>query len=328
MLGHYNVLRQNRKHEKLDNIPVCDNFTRMKNDIQYKILRSQATTGDFYDRGPVYLFSNENIAGYMPALGDMNGANVLTVCASGDHMFEAYLRGAANVDTFDINTLQKCVAELKTHMIRDLDYEQFMDFFFNKKHFFNTRILSPIRRKFSPELAGFIQRYNSIGRHLFRYNASQHSSNDPFKISYVANPNEYYRLRDLLPEKIQFHECDLMDLSEKITQKYDVIMLSNIMDYMYPQSQSMTEKWDWFYKYNLCPLAQNALSPNNGRISFAYHWNMRSDVAWKNFINLFKKDVIHKRYKNTNHDLSLHRIKSMLHNVKWDIVSILHQNQK
>ncbi len=297
-------------------------------DIQKRILQAQATTDDFYDCGPVYLFSNENIAGYMPALGKFQDTNVLTVCASGDHVFESYLRGAKTVDTFDINTFQKSVLELKSHMIRGLEYEQFMDFFFGKRNFFNTRILAPVRRNFSPELAGFISRYQRIGTSLFRYHASQHHSNDAFKISYIANPNEYYRLRKLLPDEIVFKECDLMHLSENFTDKYDIIMLSNIIDYMYPFSQSMNEKWNWFYRYNLCPLAQNVLSSDGGRICFSYQWNVRSDVAWKNFIHMFEKEVIHKQYGNTNHLISSRCIKSILRDADWDMVTIFHQNKK
>ena len=83
----------------------------------------------FKNGAPVYVFTNENIAGYMPALGDITGARVLSVGASGDHAFESYLAGASHVDTFDINSNQKNIIELKTHMIRHLPYEKFTEFF-------------------------------------------------------------------------------------------------------------------------------------------------------------------------------------------------------
>ena len=66
---------------------------------------------------PVFLFTNENIQGYLGQMNSVAGKDVLTVGASGDHAFECILAGAKKVDTFDTNFLQKHIIELKQKMI-------------------------------------------------------------------------------------------------------------------------------------------------------------------------------------------------------------------
>ena len=72
---------------------------------------------------PVFLFTNENISGYLDKMDDLSGKSVLSVAGSGDHAFECLLRDAKSVDTFDVNYLQKHVIELKSKMIKHLPYK-------------------------------------------------------------------------------------------------------------------------------------------------------------------------------------------------------------
>ena len=81
---------------------MCNNTDGMKNNKTKDIVCS---SHGFQSLGPVYCFTNENVAASMRALGIPRGGRVLTVGASGDHMFEAYLSGASHVDMFDINKL-------------------------------------------------------------------------------------------------------------------------------------------------------------------------------------------------------------------------------
>ena len=90
-----------------------------------------------WDTGPVYLFSNENTAGAVKAMGDLSGRKILSVCASGDFVLDGYLAGAKQIDVFDINSYQYAVLELKMHMIKNLSYNTFQDFFFSQGRFFD-----------------------------------------------------------------------------------------------------------------------------------------------------------------------------------------------
>ena len=50
----------------------------------------------------IYSFTTENISGYFNYL-DFKNKNVLTVSASGDHIINAFYKGARSVTGFDIN---------------------------------------------------------------------------------------------------------------------------------------------------------------------------------------------------------------------------------
>ncbi len=278
----------------------------------------------FRNQGPVYLFTNENISGYMPKLGDMNGARVLSVCASGDHVFEALLAGASHVDTFDINEYQNCVMELKMRMIQYLRYEEFMDFFFSINHFFDYRIFAPIEHTFSPQLQDFMEQYAKRGRTMFHYYGSHGPAYDVFQLSYLADPNKYYRLRELLPEKINFTRCDIYDIPKIIPEKYDVILLSNIMDYTsLPAAHYITnEVFLHFYHKILVGLSHKNLVRQNGRICFQYIWDVKERKYWNDFLACFQREQL-----LSHHSLEGIPIKSIYNSGKNDMVMVLRQAQ-
>src|SRR5574344_937861 len=231
------------------------------------------STRAFHDHAPVYLFTNENIYGTLKTAGDISNKKILTVGASGDHVFESYLLGARDVHTFDINSSQKNVIELKNHMIRELSYADFMDFFFSRKNFFNQKILTPIKSKFSDDLQAFLKKC-TIGdiRKDFKYRAAHTSEYDINKLQYIASKSNFNTVRDRLPEHIPFKHCDIStvriamqdnvqkygshylehanipfeqsgpELHADFTEQYDLILLSNIFSYLYSDSYNIEEK--------------------------------------------------------------------------------------
>ena len=299
---------------------------------------SSRTSSGFSDKGPVYLFTNENIAGYMHSFGQLDGAHVLTVCASGDHAFSAYLSGAAHVDTFDINSLQKSVMELKSHMIRDLEYEKFMSFFFDERDFFNKKIIQPISGKFSDDLRLFLQTHDKIGNSLFRYFGSHHSSYDVFKLPYLSNPTAYYELREKLPANIPFQRCPLDGISHRFSHwytgmvpetysgKYDLILLSNIFDYVCEDAPSPEEKMSVFYKKYLSPMAKNLLSRDNGIICFQYLWGAEPS-AWGQYIK-YLASVLDCNTFAVQHKMGARVIKSVQRGEEDDMVLTLRQRAR
>ena len=285
-------------------------------------------SNQFCGNAPVYLFTNENIPGYLSHLGDITDAHVLSVGASGDQAFECLLAGASYVDTFDININQKNVIELKTHMIRHLPYEQFLEFFFGTYHFFSPKILDSIRDKFSDDLKDFLSMYESRGNKMFWYQDGVSPGFDIFKISYLQNPDKYYELREKLPEKINFTNCDIRDISTKFTQKYDVILLSNIADYFYAGQKiiSTDRIIIGFYRDVLAPLSKTNLVDNNGRICFQYLWATYNTAKWDIFAKILQRSVVHRQMHNYRHTIKGAAIKAADRNSEFDYVFILKQN--
>ena len=219
--------------------------------------------------GPVYLFSNEHIAKFAESFANRR---ILTVCSSGDHAFCAYLAGAKFVDTFDINLMQKSVMELKKTMIQNVSYEDFLDFFFDYKNFFNPQIIKPIKNKLSESATEFLLLYSQYGPFVFECNYPKvHECNKDF-IPYLKTPSDYYALRDKLPENISFLHTDLEFLPNICQRKYDLVYLSNIFDYVY-RNETIRNAYQSFYFFVLNRLAKNALGPDGGDIYFRYLWN-------------------------------------------------------
>ncbi len=243
--------------------------------------------------GQTFLFTNENVGGYINNLGhDLTGARVLTVCASGDHAFTFYGAGAHHVDTFDVNYAQKVIYELKNTMIRKLPYHDFMAFFYGKQTFFNRKIITPIWNDFSDALKIYLEVFYSTNiaraRRMFVYGRAIDNPGIP----YTNSKKQYDLTRAKLPEKINFLHNDLETLPQKITEKYDLVVLSNIFDYMYLDAPSTQASLAKFYDQILSPIVQNNLNPG-GAIAFEYLWGNRacnrSDFfdEWKKYETAF-----------------------------------------
>lgn len=228
----------------------------------------------------VYVFSNENISDCLNQLGDMRGKRVLSVCASGDHAFECYARGASRVDTFDINYTQKNMMELKLHMIRNLPYEEFLEYFFGCSRRMSSDIITPLWNLFSDSLKIFYsQVYSSNNAYQIgpMISANLTSPNrNVGNISYIQDCSVYEHLARTLPEKIKFTHTDLETLPSVISGKYDIILLSNIFDYMYTKLNDNELALSKLYDNVLAPMSKNNLTNETGTIVFDYMWGRRA----------------------------------------------------
>ena len=278
----------------------------------------------------VFLFSNENVAGYLDKF-DLTDKSVLTVAASGDHAFECYARGAKHVDTFDINYRQKPIMELKNHMIKNIPYEDFVDFFFTRSRFFDIKIIEPIMSQFSPSLQMFLDLYYSMGnagRKLFAYHGElgfmAHYDN-----KYYSNEEKYNLLATKLPKNISFSHIDISGITTKFAKKYDFIILSNIFDFQHSEISDSCQALDCFYNGALSELAQNNLIANGGIIIFEYMWGNRASTrermlcAWEKFA-ANKNAEMH----TTGHRMDNCFVKSILGQTCPDNVLYMVQNKK
>lgn len=249
-----------------------------------------------WDKGQVYLFSNENTAGVVKAMGDLSGRKILSVCASGDFVLDAYLAGAKQVDTFDVNSYQYAALELKTHMIKNLTYERFKDFFFSEAYFFDTYLLRSFQSDFSDLLNEFISVYKNVsGKRMFKYHGASFKWLKDVNASYLKSSENYYALRERLLSmpQIKFHKCTLEDLSAKITEKYDDMYFSNIYNYVVKEDSKFAAFME-FYKSYLVDLSKY-MSDEKSRIFFRYMWGITPEqvIAWRNVFECQLKDLPH-----------------------------------
>lgn len=249
----------------------------------------------FSTRDQLYSFTNENQGEYYKLL-DFNRKKVLTVAASGDHAFNAILHGAEKVDTFDINRLTSYYVDLKKTIIETKNYQTFMTFFGNDYGYikpFNTYIYKDISDLLMPNSKLFwdtLYSYTTgadIKKYLFRVQNEYIINN----MNSYLNEENYYRLQDKLSSyKIGFTENNILNLPKKIkNENYDLILLSNISDYI-----ERMFSFNQLAKFRKLILKLGETLNENGQIVFAYIYDVDGKTHRKfahNFNNQNKREA-------------------------------------
>ena len=303
--------------KKIDIKIICGMYSYMNT----KNTNLSTVDNSHWDKGPVYLFSNENTAGTVKAMGDLSGRKILSVCASGDFVLDGYLAGAKQIDVFDINSYQYAVLELKMHMIKNLPYNTFQDFFFSQGRFFDVRLLDSIKSDFSDLLNEFIWDYRYVsGLSLFVYGGALSNMLRGVGATYLKSADNYYALRERLPSTVKFYNCLFQDLSSVITEKYDDMYFSNIYDYVEKKDLPLLGLMDFYYRY-LCVLSK-FMSNKNARILFRYMWGVSKEqiISWR---NIFERDL-----KNKRHDFGVSCVSGAFVMDKYDMIMSMRQKNR
>lgn len=202
-----------------------------------EIIKSGGLSYSFKEISRPYLQTTENIKDYLDKF-DVKEKDVLTVCASGDQALSLISLGAKNITCFDINRLSRCVLELKKNLVRNLEIDEYMNFF-NKedKLFLSNKVYNKIKNNLDIESKEFYD-------YLFNNFNSDDIINNFFiayleKTEYIKNyltyydEDKYYILKDNIENvDVKFINSDIYDLSSKLDQEYDLMLFSNITDYI------------------------------------------------------------------------------------------------
>jgi len=199
----------------------------------------------------LYPFSNENIAAYYSKI-NFKDKKVLTVTSSGDHILNAIMCGAKEIDAFDVNPLAKYYSELKIAAIKALSLEEFILFFYGKnifkspKYFLNKdTYMNKIRNCLNGENKIFwdhvFNQYTSKDlRRSFLFTDDYCDLKILLKTNLYLNEEGYSLLRSKLNDiKIDYYDKDIKDFKQ-VDKKYDVLVLSNIpafVDDMFSSNQ-------------------------------------------------------------------------------------------
>lgn len=258
----------------------------------------------FSQDSPPFLFTNENVKKTFDNF-DLQNKRVLTVAASGDHAFEAYTRGAKHVDVFDCNLFQKYVIELKHQMIKTLSYSEFMDYFFGCKRM-NPYIYEKVMRRLSKQTATFMECFYLSNNKQFFFHPSPYWNSDRSNkdlTSYISSQDDFNKLKQSLPETINFTWCNLTDVPYKFTKAYDIVHLSNILSHTASTRREITD-----YQYYKEKIIDKMPIAENGNVIIDYlfgaipiNWNLFGDIEYEiqDFKNLdstnsdFKTKVHH-----------------------------------
>ena len=203
-----------------------------------------------YQKG--YYWTNENIDYYLKLANLKNTSKALTVTSTGDHTFNLIYHGINNIDTFDINNLTEYFAlGLKRAMIIEYNYFEFINMInYIADPYISLEQLTDIINNLTYNME---RKHQIFWRQIIDYNYKLQKKTGTnlnlIHMLYIGvyakttslNNNSYlqdeysyenFRLK-LIKANISFKNCDALDLSNAFKdKKYDLILLSNILDYV------------------------------------------------------------------------------------------------
>lgn len=208
--------------------------------------------------GPAFLITNESLSEslkmYPVCLDD-----VLTVAASGDQAMYYAMMGAKRIDTFDQTFAAKAVMDVKTSVIHQMQrwqYVEFLNELFREqragKNLLSVNGMGRVMSQIPKDSAEFISKLADcrifgrgypplVGR------------------GYIPKADEYAVMQEKVRGPYNFIWSDITDLHTKLTKKYDVINVSNILEWIDVKDAVPTIK-------NLYPF----LKPNGYIFAIAY----------------------------------------------------------
>lgn len=173
-----------------------------------------------------YIVTNENLRWTTKVVPGVS--RVLTVAASGDQTLFYKLAGARVVDTFDITHYAGVIQDIKYAAIKCLDY---------------TDYIALLRQLCDRIPMMDIPQMKKIQRYLTKQSRKTMATTDilplfntidEFEQAYKTNMpkyDEYMRLKQILNKSFRFTQSDVQCIANKISGKYDLINISNILDY-------------------------------------------------------------------------------------------------
>lgn len=179
----------------------------------------------------LFKFSNENLDKMFENLM-IEGKRVATVGSSGDQAIYSIFNGAKEVELIDVNFMAKLYTELKIACIKALEFEEFTAVMENI-----SENLPKYYKKLSHYLVGDEKYFfdEAVMENTIKEFGKILNNNEKFGGSkFYKNETDYYKLQDILLDgnyTLKFTMAELDDFSKKLQGKYDLILLSNIVDY-------------------------------------------------------------------------------------------------
>lgn len=201
-----------------------DVFKNLQSDIElaFELLYTPQSVDDF----KLYPWSNEKINKYYKYYNSKD-KDVLCITGSGDHALYAINSGAKKIDCVDINPLCKYYLELKKALILAYDEDDFFNHFCKIRRILTTKINLNDIKPFMDENA-FVFWNEIINSRIFKKNKRLFRE-DGLPVKFKMN---YENLKlNLSKVPITYYDSDIKDYLLDTSEKYDVIYLSNVLEW-------------------------------------------------------------------------------------------------
>lgn len=194
----------------------------------------------------LFSFSNENLEEIFKNR-NLKNKRVATVGSSGDQVLYSILKGCTDVTLIDANPFTLPYLELKLAAIKNLSYAEFLDYF-NFENILNHKYYSKISHDLSDYSKVF---WDEIFMNTDSSNGLLQTI--PYKLfqsvctygdfvgtrdamRFCSNKKHYECLKGCLEKdvNIEFIKSDFESFHKNLNGRYDLILLSNIYDYVDP----------------------------------------------------------------------------------------------
>ena len=196
-------------------------------------------TKTFTENSSIYRFTNENITNYFHHL--KNKEKVLSVIGSGNQILNTILGGTRKIDCFDISVFPEYYLFLQLASVVALEKEDYFHYFLSEDRdilfsdYFYDRIRDILNGKYKDfwdylyMLDDGYDIYNSL---LFRQDF--YSKEFAIKYNPFLQEDNYNKLKEILTTKnIQINPIVANVITDKFDDKYNLIILSNILYYYF-----------------------------------------------------------------------------------------------
>ena len=178
-----------------------------------------------------FAVTNENL-NYLLKL-KLEGKDVLTTTASGDHALNSLLLGAKSVETFDINSIAMYHHELKEVAVKYLSYNEFLQFY-SSENVLEKGIYEKLANHLKAETRSFFDAVYNYNKNIMPLIEEFYDINNEKTKSqnvYLKDENHFNELKKILLKinaPIQHNLCSADEVDKYFDEK-DVVIYSNIL---------------------------------------------------------------------------------------------------
>lgn len=229
-----------------------------------------------------YSFSTENLSDYFNK-ELLQNKKVLITGSSADQIITSQLFDAKMITNYDINPLVEFIYDLKIAAIKELDIDEFINYFYYRdinKSTLSYKQYDKIRKYLSGDSLDFwdtlYDKFKPLKIRKKLFVCTDEQDNRIYYKRYTPYlNNENYNLiktKELVP--VKFINCNVLNIPNHIDDKYDLIYFSNIFSRF-----EMAEFYKNHYIKNLYNFLSDILkiTNENGEIILDYLYNVEKD---------------------------------------------------
>ena len=198
----------------------------------------------------VYMTSNEHLNDYFKNY-DFKGKKIATVGSSGDQLLNAIFYGCRDLTLIDGNILAEPYIEYKLALIKNLEFDEFINLYFNHDAIFDWSVYAKISHDLSDVVKLFFDEifllqephskfsdddyFKTLNEYKIKDNIVNRISGRKYSSLFYQDEEAYNKLKNILnTEKINivYKIARFQDFPTELNERYDAIFLSNIYDYV------------------------------------------------------------------------------------------------